>query len=294
MVKRFSYLLIIFALFIGFNNMVYAKEMNYTVDFARKGSIDITLHEQVKDTYVEGAEITIYQIADAYNENGNLAYKYTEQFSDCEVSLKDITKEGFYKEIEKCINEDSIGIVDYTNENGNVTFTDLPLGLYLIKQTNKVDGYSTIDSFIAHIPVTIDNSWTYDIVSNPKTEIIRLMDVIVEKKWDIQNSKSTPISIIIQLLKGEEVIDEVTLSEENKWTHTWFQIEESDEYSVREKVVPEGYTVTYRQEGNTFVVTNIRTLVDTGQNHISSIILGSLGLILIVIGVIYDKGKKYE
>lgn len=294
MVKRFSYLLIIFALFIGFNNMVYAKEMNYTVDFARKGSIDITLHEQTKDTYVEGAEITIYQIADAYNENGNLAYKYTEQFSDCEISLKDITKEGFYKEIEKCINEDSIGIVDYTNENGNVTFTDLPLGLYLIKQTNKVDGYSTIDSFIAHIPVTIDNSWTYDIVSNPKTEIIRLMDIIVEKKWDIQNSRSTPISIIIQLLKGEEVIDEVTLSEENKWTHTWFQIEESDEYSVREKVVPEGYTVTYRQEGNTFVVTNIRTLVDTGQNHISSIILGSLGLILIIIGVIYEKRKKYE
>lgn len=294
MVKRFSYLLIIFALFIGFNNMVYAKEMNYTVDFARKGSIDITLHEQTKDTYVEGAEITIYQIADAYNESGNLAYKYTEQFSDCEISLKDITKEGFYKEIEKCINEDSIGIVDYTNENGNVTFTDLPLGLYLIKQTNKVDGYSTIDSFIAHIPVTIDNSWTYDIVSNPKTEIIRLMDIIVEKKWDIQNSRSTPISIIIQLLKGEEVIDEVTLSEENKWTHTWFQIEESDEYSVREKVVPEGYTVTYRQEGNTFVVTNIRTLVDTGQNHISSIILGSLGLILIIIGVIYEKRKKYE
>lgn len=294
MVKRFSYLLIIFALFIGFNNMVYAKEMNYTVDFARKGSIDITLHEQTKDTYVEGAEITIYQIADAYNENGNLAYKYTEQFSDCEISLKDITKEGFYKEIEKCINEDSIGIVDYTNENGNVTFTDLPLGLYLIKQTNKVDGYSTIDSFIAHIPVTIDNSWTYDIISNPKTEIIRLMDIIVEKKWDIQNSRSTPISIIIQLLKGEEVIDEVTLSEENKWTHTWFQIEESDEYSVREKVVPEGYTVTYRQEGNTFVVTNIRTLVDTGQNHISSIILGSLGLILIIIGVIYEKRKKYE
>lgn len=294
MVKKISYLLIMFALFIGFNNIVNAQESNYTIDFSRKGSIDITLHEDVKDTYVEGAEITIYHVADIYNKNSNLAHKFTEQFSGCEVSLEDINKDGLHKELEKCITEETTGISDFTDENGNVVFEDLSLGLYLVKQTNKVEGYSVIDTFIANIPVTIDNSWTYDIVAEPKTEIIRLMDVIVEKKWDIQNSRSTPESVVIELLKNGEVIDEITLSKENNWTHTWIQITESDEYSVREKVVPEGYTVTYRQEGNKFIVTNIRSLVDTGQNNIIGIILGSLGFILVIVGVIYDKRKKYE
>lgn len=294
MVKKISYLLIMFALFFGFNNIVNAQESNYTIDFSRKGSIDITLHEETKDSYVEGAEITIYHVADIYNKNSNLAHKFTEQFSGCEVSLEDINKDGLHKELEKCITEETTGISDFTDENGNVVFEDLSLGLYLVKQTNKVEGYSVIDTFIANIPVVIDNSWTYDIVAEPKTEIIRLMDVIVEKKWDIQNSRSTPESVVIELLKNEEVIDEITLSNENNWTHTWTQIIESDEYSVREKVVPEGYTVTYRQEGNKFIVTNIRTLVNTGQNNIISIILGSIGLILIIAGVIYDKRKKCE
>lgn len=294
MVKKISYLLIMFALFIGFNNIVNAQESNYTIDFSRKGSIEITLHEETRDSYVEGAEITIYHIADIYNKNNNLAHKFTEQFSGCEVSLEDINKDGLHKELEKCITEETTGISDFTDENGKVVFDDLSLGLYLVKQTNKVEGYSVIDTFIANIPVVIDNSWTYDIVAEPKTEIIRLMDVIVEKKWDIQNSRSTPKSVVIELLKNEEVIDEITLSNENNWTHTWTQIIESDEYSVREKVVPEGYTVTYRQEGNKFIVTNIRTLVNTGQNNIISIILGSIGLILIIVGVIYDKRKKCE
>ena len=120
------------------------------------------------------------------------------------------------------------------------------------------------------------------------------MDVIVEKKWDIQNSRSTPESVVIELLKSGEVIDEITLSNENNWTHTWIQITESDEYSVREKVVPEGYTVTYRQEGNKFIVTNIRSLVDTGQNYIVWLLLGTVGLGLVIFGVIYDKKSKYE
>lgn len=294
MIKKISYLLIIFTLFFGFNNFVNAEELNYTVDFTKKGSIDITLYEESGDSYISGAEITIYHIADIYDKNGNMAHKYTKQFSTCEVSLDDINKEELHTDLEKCISSNSTGIAKLTDENGNVKFNDLSLGLYLVKQTNKVNGYSVVDTFIANIPVVLNNSWTYDIVAEPKTEIIRLMDVIVEKKWDIQNSKSTPESVIIELIKDNEVIDEVTLNNENNWTYTWFQITESDEYSVREKVVPEGYTVSYRQEGNKFIVTNIRTLVDTGQNNIISIILGGLGLILIIVGVIYDTRKKYE
>ena len=292
MLKRINYVFIIITLFFGFITMVDAKES--IADFSKKGSLEIILHEEEEDTYVEGAEITIYQIADAYNEGIKFSFKYTDQFSACEASLEDMTKDGLTEDIAKCIKEDSIGITEVTNEEGKVKFDELPLGLYFVKQTNKVKGYSNIESFLVHTPTSIDNSWTYDIVATPKTEITRLMDVIVEKVWDVEEGVVLPESIIIELLKDGEVIDEVTLTEEDKWTYTWVQIDESDEYSVREKVVPHGYSVTYRQEGNKFIVTNIRALGGTGQEHIIWLLLGSLGFILVIFGVIYDRKNKYE
>ena len=84
------------------------------------------------------------------------------------------------------------------------------------------------------------------------------------------------------------------MTKENNWTYTWSQIDESDEYSVREKVVPHGYAVTYRQEENKFIVTNIRALGGTGQEHIIWLILGTLGFILVIFGVMYDRKNKYE
>ena len=118
------------------------------------------------------------------------------------------------------------------------------------------------------------------------------MDITVEKKWDIADSSTQPKEVTIELLKDGEVIDTVVLNDENNWTYTWYQIEESDTYSVKEKDVPSGYTDTYRQEENKFIVTNTKTLVQTGQNHLISIILTVSGLILIVLGYAYNKKES--
>ena len=290
MLKKVSYFIVAILLFLGFNFNVNAN----TVDYDRNGSIDIVLHELEEDTYVEGAEIRLYRVADIVKNRVKLTFEYTEEFSSCEVSLDNLEREELSKDIAKCVKEDSTSLVDYTDDDGYVKFDELPLGLYLIKQTNKVDGYSVIEPFLVHTPATRDNRWVYDIEATPKTEITRLMDVIVEKVWDVEEGIVLPESIIIELLKDGEVIDEVTLTEEDKWTYTWVQIDESDEYSVREKVVPHGYSVTYRQEGNKFIVTNIRALGGTGQEHIIWFLLGSLGFILVIFGVIYDRKNKYE
>ena len=242
MLKKINYVFIIITLFFGFITMVDAKES--IVDFSKKGSLEIILHEEEEDTYVEGAEITIYQIADAYNEGIKFSFKYTEQFSGCEASLEDMTKDGLTEDIAKCIKEDSIGITEVTNEEGKVKFDELPLGLYFVKQTNKVKGYSNIESFLVHTPTSIDNSWTYDIVATPKTNIYKEIDLTVKKVWNTNISKVPPM-VEIELYKGEELIDTIELSEENKWTHTWLDIEKSDKYQVKEINIPKGYKVTY-------------------------------------------------
>lgn len=291
MLKKINYVFIIITLFFGFITMVDAKES--IVDFSKKGSLEIILHEEEEDTYVEGAEITIYQIADAYNEGIKFSFKYTEQFSGCEASLEDMTKDGLTEDIAKCIKEDSIGITEVTNEEGKVKFDELPLGLYFVKQTNKVKGYSNIESFLVHTPTSIDNSWTYDIVATPKTNIYKEIDLTVKKVWNTNISKVPPM-VEIELYKGEELIDTIELSEENKWTHTWLDIEKSDKYQVKEINIPKGYKVTYSKEGYEFTVTNTDTLANTGQLFYSIIILAVLGIVFILFGAIELKKGNHE
>ena len=293
--KLTKYLLLFMIMFLLGSRVVYADTNDYVVDFSKKGKFEVTLKDFDETNKIVGAEISLFHVANVSSQNKKLVYEFTEDFTECDADLSDLTIETLIDDIKQCITENIEPVQkQVTNEEGIAVFNDLELGLYLVKQTNKVLGYSEIDPFLINFPKEVENKWTYEIDAEPKTDIIRLMDVIVEKKWDIQNSKNTPDSVIIELLKGNEVIDTVVLSNENDWTHTWMQIEESDEYSVKEKIVPEGYTATYRQEGNKFIVTNIRTLVDTGQNYLIWFVLGSLGLVLVIFGVIYDRRKKYE
>ena len=95
-----------------------------------------------------------------------------------------------------------------------------------------------------------------------------------------------------RLLKDEIVIETVTLNKENNWEYKWEQIEASDEYSVKEINIPEGYTPTYKQIENTFVITNSKTLVQTGQMTWITSLLVITGLLFIIIGIVYDKKEN--
>ena len=291
--KRINYLLVIITLFFGFIISVNAEEINHTVDFSRKGSIKVTLHEMSEDTYVEGAEITIYKIADAYLNGVNLGFKYTEEFSTCSVSLDDLTVDGLSKDISLCVKPDSVGTSLITNSDGVVNFNNLDLGLYLVSQTNKVDGYSNIDSFLVHIPKVIDNSWTYDISANPKTDIYKEIDLVVNKVWNTDDNK-LPDKVEIELLLDGDVIDTIILNSTNNWTYTFENLEKSDKYSVREVNIPKGYKASYTNNEYTFTVTNTDTLANTGQLFYSIIVLAVSGLIFILLGAIEMKKDKHE
>ena len=241
---------------------------------------------------VSNASITIHKLADATSKDSNLTFDYHEKLQEYENDLKD---GNITNEILKVVKENEITNFSNTTDNqGIVEFTDLDLGLYLIEQTNKVEGYSKIDPFLVYIPKVIDNKWIYDIESTPKVDIIRLFDLTVEKVWNVSTNTDIPKLVTIELLKEDEIIDTIKLNEENNWNYTWKQIEKSDEYTVREKNIPEGYTVTYTKEDNKFIVTNTKNLVQTGTNKLISPILALSGLILITLGFILEKRKKYE
>ena len=289
MIKKVTKYLLICVALLSINSKVYAE-----VDFNKLGSISITLKENEEELFVEGAELSIYKIANVSSKDYNLFYEFESNLSDCEADLSDLLNPNLTDEILACMENKEINKQSkLTNDKGNVKFEDLKLGIYLVKQTNSVEGYSATSPFLVSIPKTENNEWLYDIIAEPKTDIIRLMDIYVEKKWD-NISNNTPKEVTIELLKNGEVVDTVILNNENNWKHVWKQIEKSDEYSVKEINIPKGYTATYRQVDNTFIVTNTKVLVQTGYNILIIELLAIFGLLFIVGGYIYDKRKNYE
>ena len=293
MMKKIKYLIITFILLLGNKLPVFANDN--IVDFTRKGSVSIILKESTEEMPVENAELTIFKIADVEEDKNNLSYRYVVELNKCNADLTNLENPNLVNEILECVNEKEISsFKKNTNNDGIVNFSNLDLGLYLIMQTNDVIGYSKIDSFLVNIPKSIDNKWNYDIEAIPKIDIIKLFDLTVEKVWGVSGDNNIPDSVTIELLKNNKVIDTVKLSKENNWMYTWKQIEKSDEYLINEINIPIGYTATYRKEGDKFVATNTKTLIQTGQNTWLILMSAILGLIFITIGFATEKRNKYE
>lgn len=283
MFKKICYLLTMFTLFFGFNLLVSAKDINHTIDFSSKGKIKITLHEEIYDSYIENAEITIYHIADVV-EGVNLTYSLREELLDCEINLDDLTDPELVKEISKCNIDNAVKYTDVTDKNGVVKFNNLDLGLYYIVQTESVEGYSEFEPFLVAIPIIENKQWNYEIEANPKTDIYKLIDIVIKKEWNSHNN-NIPNKVEIELYNDNELIESIILNEENNWTYTFKNLRLSDKYNVKEVNVPKGYTPSYKVNDYVFTVTNTDTLADTGQIFYPIIISFILGVILVLLGI---------
>ena len=99
---------------------------------------------------------------------------------------------------------------------------------------------------------------------------VELIDIPVVKVWEEDSKEDRPGSIEVSLLCGDDVLDTVTLSEENNldgdntWEYTWKnrRVDECEQgYSVAENINIPGYQtkITGNAEDG-FVITNTKTL----------------------------------
>ena len=287
--KKIKYLLI--GLLIMIPGMVKAD--TGIVDFEGRGTIELLLKESTDGTMVSGAEISIVKIAKAIDKNNNLTFEYVDEINDCSLLVDEI--KDVSSELLECVDKSNLKYdKKITDKNGMVKFNNLELGLYLIKQTNKLEGYSSFLPFLIMIPEFIDDEWNYDIEATPKTDIIKLMDIIVRKEWNISSNKMIPEEIEVQLIRGNQVIDTVKLNKDNGWKYTWRELEASDEYRVLEVNVPDWYTASYRNEDGVFIIVNTDTLIKTSSNTWLIQGLALLGIIIITIGIICEKKECHE
>lgn len=141
-------------------------------------SITLSLHykDNGKSRELTGGEISLYTVASVKEDNGYFFDVSTSRFADVKeaaaipsMSSKELSKNNF--SIAKTL-ESTAGKVqaDRTEkiEGGEVSFTGLKPGLYLIVQTVLSDGDRKVNSFLISIP---DEEGNFQISGEPKPGI---------------------------------------------------------------------------------------------------------------------------
>lgn len=141
------------------------------------GNITVTLDDVADSdgnvTDKEGVTVALYRVGTVTGEE-QPTFTLTEDFSDVDVDFSAVTtaaanKEAAAKFVE-VIEEDEIDQIAgaKTDAEGNVTFSDLAQGAYLIAETDGAD-YGVFSPFLVFIPYAVDGEdWTYDVTTKTK------------------------------------------------------------------------------------------------------------------------------
>lgn len=261
--------------------MAFAQDF----DSDRIGSISVTLMNQDGITPITGAELSLYYVATvSVNGKNNLRFAFTKAFEDCGCALDD---PALSAKLDAFVKDHSVSAEKHvTDAGGNVTFANLPLGLYFVQQTNTVAGYAACTPFLVTVPNQSNGGYVYDVNASPKTDVTKLADIIIKKVWNTGKTAKATDSVTVQLIKDGVVMETATLNAKNSWQITYSDMPESDAYSIVEVNIPKGFTATYNQKGYTFTVTNTASLAQTGQLVWPIPVLAMAGLCLITIGTI--------
>lgn len=78
----------------------------------------------------------------------------------------------------------------------------------------------------------------------------------VNKEWILDDGGEAPVSVTVELLRNNSVYEEVTLDEDNDWSHTWTGLDGRYNWKVQEADVPDGFTAEVSHHGTIWTITN--------------------------------------
>ena len=144
-----------------------APAASANIDLSRTGSMDVTLYDHQNDVPLRGGALTVYKVADVARTNGDLHFVYTADFTGCGIALGDLTDSTLASRLEAKLPARAAGTTHKISEQGTVSFDALPLGLYLVVQTENSKGYEAINSFLVSLPMADESGWLYTVDATP-------------------------------------------------------------------------------------------------------------------------------
>lgn len=271
----------------------------------------------------ENVRFQAFLVADI---SGYGQYSLTDDFKKYLILPDSSTQEDWHKlayTFSGYVMRDNLEPVQYseTNANGELVFSDMKAGLYLILgETCVNEGVRyTPTPFLAALPA-LDQSgdWLFEATAMPKytKDMIPTPDQPeketlrrkVIKVWKNDDAAYRPDYIDIQLLRDGRIWDTVRLTAEHSWSYEWQELDAGYTWQIVEKQIPEGYFVTIELDEDLYVVTNsantpdfpspdspnipdIPHLPQTGVLRWPVGILAAVGTVLFILGIRKRKGK---
>lgn len=169
-IRKSLFLVFIAALlFYTVNIVSFAGEVP---DLSKKGSIHITMHQG--ENAVAGGTLTLYQAGRVEVRDGNFSFALTDAFCGSTETLTDIESAGLAEALAEYAGKQLLeGIKKTIDEEGNVIFTELEPGLYLLVQEEAASGYNKAVPFLVSIPMKENGTYLYDVDASPKVELER-------------------------------------------------------------------------------------------------------------------------
>ncbi len=148
-------------------------------------TISVIYHDDDKAIPVRGVHLEATRVASMEVDGGAVTYSLMEPYDGHKIKLEGMTAEESNK-IAKILDKEAESIktrhsVKVTNSSGQVYFSDLELGMYLIRQvysSSEAKEYETLEPFLVMIPMIGEgNQWIYNVDIEPKPLLTALPKV---------------------------------------------------------------------------------------------------------------------
>jgi hypothetical protein len=266
------------------------------------------------ETAFSGVEVKLYRIAEV---SVDFKYTLTQPFEASGLILDGIQTAGEWNVVRSTLETHILAynispeFTMVTNEEGQASFGGLRTGMYLaiVSQVEGQDLHCRFDSALIALPgLGSDGRWQYQVSVYAKGEVLPPIDpdeeveLKVLKLWrGDEDRNDRPKSIEVEIFCNGTSYKTVTISEENHWTYSWSAKNDGSNWTVVERNVPQGYTMTVEERQSTFVLTNTWTPTypedpgkppqagDTTNILLYVLLMIGSGSMLIILGI---TGKK--
>ena len=228
-----------------------------------------------EETAIQDLEVKLYRIAEV---SADFQYTLTPTFASSGLVLDGIRTAGEWNVVRSTLEAYILAynlapeFTSLTNADGTGSFASLKTGMYLAiaGQAEENGVHYLFDSALISLPGLGPNGrWLYQVSVNAKGVVLppvepdEKVEFKVLKLWRGDEGRNDrPKSIEVEIFCNGSSYQTVKLSEENHWAYSWFAEDDGASWTVVERNVPQGYTMTVEKRQSTFVLTNTRTIPD--------------------------------
>lgn len=138
-------------------------------DENRTGSVTMIMN--YNGTTVKGGAMSIYYVGQIHEEDGNYNYIKIDEFTAFDGSISDVQDSDLAVRLVDYVEKNHIApTATVENKDGKVIFDELPLGLYLVVQSEPSYGYQLLNPFLVSVPLWEDGNYNYDVNAYGKFE----------------------------------------------------------------------------------------------------------------------------